>query len=399
MTTVAYLVNQYPTPTHTWIGREMAALEARGVTIHRITIRRPSTPVDDTDRERARTRVLLDAGALGLVAAVLRLALARPRALLDGLRAAIRLGRGGERGVPFHLIYLAEACLLREWLEDLGVDHVHAHFGTNPAAVALLCHRIGGPPFSMTVHGPDEFNRPERLKLGDKVAAARFAIGISSFGRSQLLRWSDPAHWDRVHVVRCGVDDRFLSHPHTPVPDNARFCSVGRLAPQKGQVILLDAVARLRDEGIDVQVVLVGDGDLRPVLERSIEERGLGDAVKLLGWRPNDDVVEEVLASRAFVLPSFAEGLPVVLMEALALGRPVIATAIAGVPELVEPDVSGWLVPPGSVDALADAMREVLETPVARLDEMGRAGAAAVAQRHDASREAAALHALLEESR
>ena len=388
--TLAYLVNTYPSPTHTWIRREIEALEALGTPVTRYAIRRPTgTPA--LAGEADKVRAILDLGALGVLLAVFR---TPPALAWRGLVTALRLARGGDRGLGHHLAYLAEACVLRRWAARDGVDHVHVHFGTNGVVVALLAKTMGGPTYSFTVHGPEEFDRPAALKLGAKAADARFVVAISSFGRSQVLRWADPADWDRVHVVHCAVDDSYLQRPRMPVPDVPRVASVGRLLPQKGQLLLLEAIARLRAEGIEAEVVLCGDGDLRPDLERAAAERGIADAVRFAGWLDNAQVAEEVAASRGLVMPSFSEGLPVTVMEALALGRPVIATAIAGVAELVRPGVNGWIVPPGSVDALVAALRELLTTPVDELTAMGEAGAAAVAEHHAARTEAAKLQTL-----
>ncbi|HYD52417.1 MAG TPA: glycosyltransferase, partial [Gemmatimonadaceae bacterium] len=222
---LAYLVNTYPSPTHTFIRREIEALEALGTPVQRFAIRRAEQAADgihaDEDRK---VRHVLGAGGLGLARAVVRVALSSPATFLRALVAAVSLGRGSRQGVPLHLAYLAEACVLREWFGDAGIDHVHVHFGTNAVTVAQLCRRLGGPTYSFTVHGPEEFDSPAALKLGDKLADARFAVTISSYGKSQLQRWVDPDHWDRIHVVHCAVDESYLGRPVTPVPDVPRFC-------------------------------------------------------------------------------------------------------------------------------------------------------------------------------
>jgi glycosyltransferase involved in cell wall biosynthesis len=394
--TIAYLVNQYPHVSHSFIRREIAALEAQGLAVERFSVRPPPVGlVDPADRaEQARTRVLLAGGFLGLLVAVLAVGLRRPLRWLRALAAAIQLGRRSRRGVLRHLAYFAEACVLVRLLRRCGASHLHAHFGTNPAAVALLTRLLGGPPYSFTVHGPDEFDDPEGLSLREKIARAEFVVAVSDFGRSQLLRWCDFADWPKVHVVGCGVDAAFLEGGPRPLPHAPRLVCVGRLAPQKGQFLLLEALARLAAEDVDFELTLAGDGPLRPALEAQIRRAGLENRVRITGWLSNAEVRREVAAARAFVLPSFAEGLPVVLMEALALGRPVVTTCVAGIPELVRDGVEGWLVPAGSVEALAEAVLAALSAPAERLERMGRAGAVRVAERHDASREAAKLAAL-----
>ena len=393
---VAYLVNQYPAVSHSFIRREIAALEARDVTISRFSIRRPSADlVDPADVAEARaTRVLLAAGPVALVTAWLGAFVAAPFKWLAVLRAALKLGRRSDRGVGRHLVYMAEACLLVQWLGEERVEHLHAHFGTNPAAVAMFARMLGGPPYSFTVHGPDEFDQPGALSLTDKIAHADAVVAVSDFGRSQLYRWARLADWKKVHVVRCGVDAAFLAAGPQAIADNRRLVCVGRLAPQKGQLLILDALAALVAEGVSVDIVLAGDGPLRGTLERRIRELALDGRVRITGWISNDEVRGELLGARAMLLPSFAEGLPVVLMEALALGRPAITTYVAGIPELMENGVNGWLIPAGSLAAMMSAIRRALDTPPDALAAMGKAGAAAVAERHDVNREAQRLEVL-----
>ena len=389
---VAYLVNQYPHASHTFIRREIQALEAQGVEVVRITVRRSSEAlVDEADvAEKKRTLVLLS-DRLALLSSLLRQAAARPREFWTSLRTAVSLGRRSDRGMIRNLVYLVQACRLFELCQTHDVQQLHAHFGTNPAAVALLCRQLGGPEFSITIHGPEDFDRPSQLALTEKIAGASFVAAISEFTRSQLYRWASVGDWNKIEVIRCGLDGAFLNQPASPVPDVPRFVCVGRLCEQKGQINLIRAAALLKKRGITVEVVVIGDGPMRAVLEESIARYGLKDSVKLLGWQDSERIRREITASRALVLPSFAEGLPVVLMEALALGRPVVTTYIAGIPELVEPGVNGWLVPAGSETALASALEEAVTTDVARLAQLGRAGAAKVRHQHAATREASKL--------
>lgn len=393
---VGYLINQYPKVSHAFIRREILALEAHGVEVDRFTVRPPGELVDPDDRtEAGRTRVLLAGSILGLLGLGLRELCTRPGRFLRAWRIAVRLGRGSARGVPRHIAYLLEAVRLRRWLAAADVPHLHAHFGTNSATVALLCRVLGGPGFSFTVHGPEEFDAPGPLALVEKIARAEFVVAISSYGRSQLFRWCPFAAWDKVHVVRCAVDDGWLAEPPTPVDaESRRLVCVGRLCEQKGQALLLAAAARLDAEGIDFRLVLVGDGEMRRPLEAEIAKHGLGARVEITGWASGDQVRAHLRGARALVLPSFAEGLPVVIMEALALGRPVLSTSVAGIPELVRPGENGWLVPAGDVDALADAMRLALTTDGATLTRMGQAGRLAVEARHRAATEADTLRAL-----
>jgi colanic acid/amylovoran biosynthesis glycosyltransferase len=392
---VAYLVNQYPHVTHSFIRREIIALEAQGVAVERFSIRRPPVnPVDAGDlSELKKTRTVLGPGAAGrLLTAAVVTVLTAPGAFWRALRGAVRLGRRSERGVLRHLVYLAEACVLRRWMKQApDIVHLHAHFGTNSAAVAMLTRLLGGPRYSFTVHGPEEYDHPGELSLREKIHHAAAVVGVSDFGRSQLYRWIPYDQWPKVNVVHCGVDAAFLAAGPQPIADNHRMVCVGRLAPQKGQLLILDALAVVAAAGISFEMVLAGDGPMRAVIEQRIRDLGLGASVRITGWVSNDVVRNELLSARLILMPSFAEGLPVALMEALALGRPAITTYVAGIPELVKDRINGWLIPAGARDPLVAAIKEAFQTPAAQLTTMGRAGATAVAERHDVTREAAKL--------
>lgn len=393
---VAYLVNQYPKVSHSFIRREIRALEQSGLTVLRFAQRGwDVAAVDPEDQsEQARTRYLLRNGVVDLTAPLLTTAFAKPARFVAALRLAWQLSRKAERPLPYHLIYLAEACLLNSWMAGSGAQHLHAHFGTNAAEVALLAHALGGPPYSFTVHGPEEFDKPEALHLGEKIRRSAFVVAISSFGRSQLYRWVDGAHWDKVHVVHCGLDDGFFSGATSAPATAARLVCVGRLCEQKGQLLLLDAMRVLFDRGGRFELVLAGDGEMRTLVEQRIAALKLQDQVRITGWIGGAEVRSEIEAARALVLPSFAEGLPVVIMEAMALYRPVLTTLIAGIPELVRHGQDGWLFPAGDVDALADAMAACLQASPAELESMGRNAHDRVLQRHRIQTEVGKLAAL-----
>ncbi len=382
---VAYFTNYYPAVSHTFIRREIAGLEAKGAEIHRFSVRRyPEELVDQDDiAEAERTTVILDYGTLSLLQTALGVAIGKPVRFGKALLASMRMGLRSDRGLLRNLAYLLIACKLLLLLTRSGCRHLHVHFGTNPTAVAYLCGILGGPPYSFTVHGPDEFDRPWALSLTEKIEGAAFVVAISSFGRSQLYRQCSLGHWPKIKIVRCGVDQGFIDANTPPIADRPRLVCVGRLCAQKGQLLLIQATARLRDAGVTLELILVGDGEMRPEVEALVREYRLEDVVKITGWASGDEVRNYLSSSRALVLPSFAEGLPVVIMEALALGRPVLTTYVAGIPELVEPNRCGWLVPAGSIDVLADAMREVLTTPVSRLTELGQEGRRRVLALHD----------------
>jgi glycosyltransferase involved in cell wall biosynthesis len=390
---IAYFINQYPKVSHSFIRREILALERQGFEVLRMALRGwDSELVDEEDvRERSRTRYVLKSGIPGLLAAVTVIAVTRPLLFMRALWFALKLGVNADRPWPFHLVYLAEACRIVPWMAQFGARHVHAHFGTNSAEVAMLARTLGGPAYSFTVHGPEEFDKAQSLKLREKVRHAAFAVAISSFGRSQLYRWVDYADWHKIKVVHCGLEQDFYHAPATPMPLTSRLVCVGRLCEQKGQLLLVNAVSLLARRGIELELVLAGDGEMRGEIESLISQLDLQDKVRITGWISSSQVKEEILASRALVLPSFAEGLPVVIMEAMALRRPVISTYVAGIPELVRPGEDGWLCPAGDVEALVEALKDFLSMPFNLLQEMGDAAHARVVERHSIDVEARKL--------
>jgi glycosyltransferase involved in cell wall biosynthesis len=251
----------------------------------------------------------------------------------------------------------------------------------------MLGHLLTGIPYSFTVHGPGEFDRPEYLGLPEKVKHAAFVCVVSSFTGSQICRWIPPKEWPKIKLVRCGLDADFLIHRPSCIVSKSQLVTIGRLSEQKGQLVLLDALAILAREGLQFKMTIAGDGPLRPEIERRIRELGLEDHVELVGWLTNAQVRARLRGARAVILPSFAEGLPVVLMEALALGRPVVTTYVAGIPELVTDKTCGWLVPAGSVGHLARAIKQCLNAPDALIETMGAAGRKRVLEQHDIAKE------------
>jgi len=395
---LAYLINQYPQPSHSFIRREIVALEESGMPVSRFTIRRSSGPLPDIAdlEEQKKTYSVLEQGVAALLVSMLWAFLTRPAAAIQTLFAALSSGWEYKRGHLIRLVYFAEACLLARRFQEEKIDHVHVHFGTNSTAVAMLVRMLGGPRYSFTCHGPEEYDRSDTLGLGEKVHRSAFAVTISDFGRSQLYRWSEPGDWSKIHVIRCGLDMAFLDVPSTPVPSTNRFVSIGRLSEQKGQLILLEAAALVSKNFPDFELVIVGDGPMRAEIEQAIARLDLADIVHLAGWKTGSEIRDLILSSRGTVLASFAEGLPVVIMESLALTRPVVSTAVMGAPEIVIPGKTGWLVPPANPAALAEAMLKCLETDPVRLTEMGLAGKALVVECHNARIEAERLKTLIE---
>jgi glycosyltransferase involved in cell wall biosynthesis len=395
---VAYLVNLYPSISHSFIRREILALEAMGVEVERFALRGwDATLVDPADKaELARTRHTLRDGVFRLLLGSFGFALRHPRRYLAGLRLALRMAKNNVRGWPYHVIYLAHAVRILRWLDGTGVSHCHAHFGTNSAEIAALLREIGGPSFSFTTHGAEVFDEPRGHALPVKAEDATALVASCAYIGSQIMYHISPRFWPKVEVVHCGLPAESFDASPAPLPDAPVFLSVGRFSPEKGQLILLDAFKRVHAARPEARLVMAGDGPMRPEVEAKIADLGLGDAVQITGWVTAAQVRDAVRAARCLVHPSFTEGLPVVIMEAMAAFRPVISTYIAGIPELVREGSTGWLVPAGQVDDLADAMLACAEMPDDDLMQMARTGAARVAERHDVPTEAAKLKALFE---
>jgi len=398
---IGYFVNQYPAATHTFIRREIRAMEALGVSTFRYALRsgkyRSADPEDEL--EERLTKHILRVGGLGeLIRCCMVTLLTQPGAWGRAIRETVRIGWRSDSGILRHLIYVVEAAVLASWCRRDDVEHVHAHFGTNSAAIAMLARHFSRIPYSFTAHGADEFEKAQLLSLDIKLERAAFAVCVSSFGRSQLMRWSRPDQWSKIEVVHCGVDRLFLESPAQRPPAAPRLVCVGRLDAWKGQLVLVAAARRLREAGVPCEIRLVGDGPFREHVEDAISDAGLDSAITILGWASGVRVKEEIVAARALVQPSFYEGLPVVIMEAMALGRPVISTFVGGIPELVENGKTGWLAPAGDEIALSEAMRAALEASVDQLATMGAAGRGRVIESHDSMKEAGKLLRLIQET-
>ena len=386
---LAYLVSQYPAVNHTHILREIRGLRDLGLEIHVISIRPPDRPTDQlTEVEQAEARdtfTILRAGPLAVVRAHLATLLRRPLKYFSGLAYAIRLAGANLRAAAWNLAYFAEAVVTGRHCERLVVTHVHSHFSST---VALLLSRVFPISYSATIHGSAEFEDPAGFYLSEKVARARFVRAISDYGASQLMRWSAPAHWPKIEVVRLGVDTSVFTPRAAPAGERTELLYAGNLAPPKGHVILVAAVARLLEETrfregrSRIHLRLVGDGPMRPYIEKMIAERGLGAHVTLEGACNQGRLLEFYRRADIFVLPSFAEGVPVVLMEAMAMEIPCIATCIAGVPELIRHGIEGWLAPPGNERELAAAIAKLMDDEELRT-RLGRAGRVRVKERYE----------------
>ncbi|MCK0151694.1 glycosyltransferase [Marivita sp. S6314] len=386
---IAYLTGEYPRASDTFIQREVANLRALGHEVLTCSIRTTGAEhlVGPEQRdEHARTFKVLD--TVKTPATTLRAHLRwmkTPGRYLSALGLAWKTAPKGIKGRLYNLIYFVEAGVLADKLDREGVTHLHNHIAKASCTVAMLVGALSGIRWSFTIHGPDIFFEPHHWRIDEKAARASFVACISHFCRSQLMCFADAVHWDRFHIVHCGVDPSRYATPPAHTGKTALF--VGRLAGVKGVPILIDAIARLATTHPDLTLRLVGDGPDRAALEAEVRDRGLTDRVTFLGYKSQAEVAGELAQADVFVLPSFAEGVPVVLMEAMAAQVPVITTRTAGVPELVEDHVSGRVVPPGDVEAFTAALDDVLTDGNLRR-AYGAAGRAKVVADYDAAAEA-----------
>ena len=394
---LAYLTSLYPAASHTFILREVAGLRALGLTVDTCSVRRPAAQHLIGAPERAAeasTFYVIEAGRRpATMLAALGAALGRPGALLKTLGLAWRTAPPGLRGGLKQIAYLAEAMVLSRHLRANGTTHLHNHFADVSANVAMLTSALSDIPFSYTLHGPAELYEPRSWALAEKTHRARFVACISHFARSQAMYFSDPADWDRLHIIHCGVQ------PGLYAPDADRDDTdgaveavfVGRLTAIKGLRVLLDALRAARAQNPQLRLTIIGDGEDRAELQAMAAD--MGDAVRFTGYLSQAEIAAALKRADMMVLPSFAEGLPVVLMESLAAECPVIASRVAGVAELVEDGVSGFLVHAGDTEQLTERMLKLAGDRDLRR-RMGRAGRARVQVDFDAEVEAARLASL-----
>jgi colanic acid/amylovoran biosynthesis glycosyltransferase len=362
---LGYLISQYPALSHTFILSEVLALRRHGVDVRVVSVRRCDRPIAELSADEAeeamQTFSVMGAGYLHALVANLRVLCRHPLGYVRGLLYAWALSCGAPKLMLMYTFYFLEAVVAGDYFERQRVRDIHTHFSST---VLLILARIFRVRYSLTAHGSGEFVDVVGFHLAEKVAGATFVATVAQYGMSQVLNASNPIHWHKVVVLPLGVDvDAFRpkNAPRRNRGEPFRLLSVGRLSVPKGYPILIEAVALLRERGRNVRLTLVGDGPLRTVLEGQIALRGLGDLIRLAGACNHDHVVTFYDSSDAFVLSSFLEGIPVVLMEAMAMELPCVATWITGIPEIIEKDVEGLLVPPASASAIADAVGRLME--------------------------------------
>jgi colanic acid/amylovoran biosynthesis glycosyltransferase len=397
---VAYLVGTYPAISHTFVAREVAELRAQGLMVHTFSIHRASADqlLTAADRAAAAETLSIQPPRPGtIVRAQLRAIASKRSRWLRTLLLSLRVAPPGWRSRLWHVFYFAEAVVLWTWCRSRGVRHLHAHFGNAASAVVMLTAELAadeGWSWSFTMHGPTEFDDVTGFALAEKVRRASVVPCISDYARSQLMKLVEPDHWSKLHLVRCGIDAEHFAPPASRTDGPGfRLLSIGRLTRDKGQEHLLEAVARARAEGHPVSLTLLGEGPRRGALERLAVVLGIADVVAMPGAVSQNEIRTAYASADAFCLSSFAEGVPVVLMEAMAMELPVVAPRLMGIPELVEHMQTGLLITPGRADVLAEALGHLAESAElrARLGKAGRARVSTAYRLDEQGRRLAAL--------
>jgi glycosyltransferase involved in cell wall biosynthesis len=393
---VAYLVSQYPAYSHTFILREVLQLRQFGVEVVTASINLPDRPFDkltDIERQEAeQTFYIKQQGMVKAVVALMKTLVLNPVGLLRGVQHAIKLGGWNIKQVLYHFFYLIEALLLGQWMQTQNVQHLHVHFATPAASVGLLVKTVFGYSFSFTVHGPDEFYDVTGYHLLEKIMAADFVFCISHYARSQVMKLSPVQAWSKFDICRLGVDtERFIPAVKSKANETCQLLCVGRLTPAKGQAISLESVAQLKQQGITVHLTLVGMGPDEQSLKNYAQSLDIVAQVTFTGAVDQDHILAYYNIADMFVLPSFAEGLPVVLMEAMAMEIPCITTTITGIPELIQQGQNGLLVPASDSQSLTQAIKQLAENPVLR-QQLGTAGRLKVLSDYELSKNTQYLH-------
>jgi glycosyltransferase involved in cell wall biosynthesis len=398
---LAYLISTYPTLSMTFVLREVVALREMDFRIETASINRPDRPESELTAVEAaeanRTYCVKGHGTAGAIGAHIKTLVGNFDGYWRGLRLAFGLAGLDLRRLSLYLMYWTEALMVGQWMRKKELRHLRVHLASQAASVGLFARHVFGFGYSMTVHGPDEFYDAERQLLAQKIAAADFICCISSFARSQMMKLSPYIHWHKFIVSPLGVaPKRFAPRPFRAVPDPFELLCVGRLAPAKGQHLLVDAVERLAKEGRRVRLRLVGSGPDEAALREHAAQSAFSECVVFEGAVNQDRVRDFYVAADVFCLPSFAEGVPVVLMEAMAMEIPCVTTHITGIPELIRDGIDGLLVAPSDLGALAGALARLMDDAGLR-ERLGKSGRARVVEQYDLRRSVERLAAIFAE--
>jgi colanic acid/amylovoran biosynthesis glycosyltransferase len=360
---IAYLCGEYPTATNTFIQREIAGLRESGIHVDAIAVRQPKQSERggvEQHSEREQTTYVLPASPWRLISAHGSLFCSSPARYLRAMWLAVTVRSPGLRALVYQLFYFIEAGVVAAHMKRMNLSHLHNHTPDASGYVAMIVSQLGGFSYSLTIHGFGILSEPNRWRLKEKLERSLYSICVSWHARSQAMLWTDPKHWEKLHVVHCGVDPKqFERLAQSASPHRLLF--VGRLHRVKGLPLLLEAVATLRVRYPSIFLDVVGDGPERRSLEELVRELGIGEDVAFHGYCSQAGVSRFMSQAGVFVMTSFAEGVPVVLMEAMASGVPVIAPRIAGIPELVEDKVCGLLFHPGNSDDLTLKLEALFE--------------------------------------
>jgi colanic acid/amylovoran biosynthesis glycosyltransferase len=397
---LAYLLSTYPAISHTFLLNEIVELRKLGFVIDVASVNKPMwaavTPSTEETNALQETFYIKAMKPARILFVLFKILLLHPRVLVRGVRAALRLDGWNLRASCYALFYLAEALLLGDWLHQRGHKHLHIHFGGPVATVGMLASIAWQLSYSLMIHGPDEFYDVDRFYLKHKVEGARFVLCISDYSRSQVMKVCDPKHWPKLRVVRLGVDLQLFQPGKPPDRDGAlEIACVGRFVPAKGHLILLSAFSDLLRRGYDLRLRLIGDGTERAALECFVAAEQLTNFVIFEGALNHESTRQKLAQADVFVLSSFAEGVPIALMEAMAMEIPCVSTFVAGIPELIRDGVDGLLVPPSSEQCLSAALERLISDAELRR-VLARAGRRRVQEFYDLKRNSRILADILQ---
>lgn len=360
---VTYVVSQYPAISHTFILGEVNGIKAQGLKVEVASINQPDRDYDkltELEQEAYQETIFVKSSLIKKFPYYFCKALLAPKGFFLSLASALAAGLMYPRTLPYYLFYWLEAMVVADMAKKNGSKQLHAHFSTQGCTVAMLAAKMAGIDFSFTVHGPDEFYQVNEQHLEKKFAQANFIVCISDFARSQVMKYSAFEQWDKLYINNLGVDAALFKPGPKNNPKPVLLC-VGRLVNAKGQGVLVQAAKILVAKGIDFELRFVGDGPDKASLEAFTKSHQLQNHIHFLGKVNHDQVQNLQREADIFVLPSFAEGIPIVLMEAMASGTPCVTTHITGIPELFTHNHDGLLVRPGNADQLADALEALIK--------------------------------------
>ncbi|WP_339693409.1 glycosyltransferase family 4 protein [uncultured Parasphingorhabdus sp.] len=373
MNRIAYLVSDYFAPSHTFVRREIAALRKLEIEIIPFTVQSAAGGGEDVQS-------LLGRPLLDYFSALLRAFFKYPLRLGSSWLLSLRHRQPGARGLLWSQFHFVEAICLARLLSAENCTRLHNHFANSGATVGMIAADFNKIPWSVTLHGISETDFPAGMLLPEKLERADFVACASYFMRAQAMRLVPTSHWPKMHIIRCGVDLSSLppaktTHLHSDKSDSVKLLCVGRLSPEKGYFGLLDTLARLAAEGLDFSLTIVGDGPSADEIHAKVAALALSDRVRFTGALPEAETLTEISHCDIFLLPSLMEGLPVVLIEALAMQKAAIASRVAGIPELIEDGRSGLLFTPSDWADLERQLRHLFsdESLCETLGEQGNA--------------------------